>query len=77
MSNVCGTALSDPIELRVATTPIALSISAGSLVMGWLDAAATLQTATSPTSPWTAVPAPPKPYTVVPRDSRGFFRLIH
>lgn len=77
MSNPCGTASSQPIQLRVTTTPLSVVVSSQGIVMAWSDPAAILQTAPAPTGPWTAVPAPTNPYTVVPRAGGWFFRLLH
>jgi hypothetical protein len=77
MTNLCGTAASQPIQLRVALAPIAVALSSGGIVMAWPDPAAVLQTAPSPIGPWTAVPAATNPYTVVPHAGEGFFRLVH
>jgi hypothetical protein len=78
MNNACGTATSDPIALRIATTAIAVSVvSTKSLTMDWFDPAATLQTAPSAAGPWIALPAATPPYTIVPEGTRGFFRLLH
>jgi hypothetical protein len=77
MSNACGSTNSTPIQLRVALAPIAVALSSGALSMAWSDPSATLQTATSPTGPWTPVPTGTPSYTVVPNAPRGFFRLVH
>jgi hypothetical protein len=77
LSNLCGVTISQPIQLRVTTTPAAIGVSGKNLNIVWSDPAATLQTAISPAGPWTAVPAATSPYTVVPNASKAFFRLIH
>jgi hypothetical protein len=77
LSNPCGAAASQPIQLRVATTPISAVLSSQGIVMAWSDPAATLQTAPGPAGPWTAVPTPANSYTVLPSSSQGFFRLVH
>jgi hypothetical protein len=77
MSNVCGTATSQPIQLRVATSPISVVLSSQGIVMAWSDPAAILQTAPAPAGPWTAIPTPTNPYTVSPGSGEGFFRLVH
>jgi hypothetical protein len=79
LSNRCGVAVSQPINLSVSTSPIAISRGAGSgtpLTIDWADPNAALQSAPSLGGPWTDVAGASSSYSpVVSGQQQQFFRI--
>jgi hypothetical protein len=79
LSNLCGIANSQPIQLLVSTTT-QISISQGAVagapfVISWPDPDLVLQNAPTPAGPWTDVPGAISPFSVVLDQQQKFFRV--
>ena len=78
LSNLCGTATSQPIQFIVtagslSTTP---SSAAGApLVISWPNLGSVLQHAPTAAGPWTDVPGAASPYSPVIAGQQGYFRV--
>jgi hypothetical protein len=75
LSNLCGMAASQPIELLVTSLPLSIVVSGASLMILWTDPAAQLQSAPAPTGPWSTIIGAASPYAVTPAAPAQFYRL--
>jgi hypothetical protein len=78
LSNLCGTATSQPIQLKVSLRPISFTRgpAAGALpVFSWSNSAAVLQQATTPAGPWTDIPSATSPYSPGIDGQQRYFRM--
>jgi len=67
------------VTVTPATVPppgyLQIYFSAGYVWITWTNPSAVLQTAPTPTGPWTLLPEATSPYPVLPLDTASFFRL--
>lgn len=75
LSNICGGAVSQPINLAVSAGQMAIGISGGYIMITWTNPAASLQTAPAVTGPWMTINGASSPYPVNPLAASAFFRL--
>jgi Immunoglobulin domain len=77
LSNLCGMAVSQPIQLMLTTTPLSIVVSGSSLMITWTDSGAVLQSAPSLSGSWTTIPGATSPYTANTTGPMQFYRLLH
>lgn len=78
LSNLCGMAVSRPIQLIVTADPeaLAIAVSGSNRVIAWTDSSAMLQIAPSVTGPWTTITGVANPYRVSPNMPARSLRLL-
>ena len=78
LSNICGTATSQPIQLIVTSKPVSFTRGAAPgnpPVINWTDPGAVLQHAPGPTGPWIDVPTATSPYSPIIGGQQEYFRV--
>jgi len=78
LSNICGTATSQPIQFVVTTGSISTTRSSGTnapLIISWSAPGVALQHAPTPTGPWTDVTGATSPYSAAIEGQQQYFRV--
>jgi hypothetical protein len=75
LSNICGMAVSQPINLTVSAGQMVIGITGGHIMITWSNPAASLQTAPVVTGPWMTITGASSPYPVNSSAASAFFRL--
>jgi len=78
LSNLCGLADGQPIQLIVSTGQISMSRGAAAgdpLMISWPNPGLVLQNAPTPAGPWTDVPGATSPFAVVIGQQPQFFHV--
>ena len=77
MSNICGVAISQPIQLTLTTTPLSIVVSGSSVTITWTDSSAVLQSAPTLSGPWTTITGATSPYKTSTTGKMLYYRLLH
>jgi hypothetical protein len=78
LSNLCGTATSQPIQFIVTAGSVSTAPGAAPgapLVISWPNLGSVLQHAATPTGPWADVPGATSPYSAVIDGQQQYFRV--